>query len=89
MKTSSTLFFFFLSPIALATATEPPLAITNRDPLNTTTQDAYEEDLPPILEKRKACSGNRLQTDVCQGNLIARMNSFHNWCASTPIPLIL
>jgi hypothetical protein len=31
------------------------------------------------LEKRKGCSGNRLNTDECQGNRIRAFNSFHNW----------
>ncbi|RSL82710.1 hypothetical protein CEP51_004989 [Fusarium floridanum] len=30
------------------------------------------------LEKRKGCSGNRLNTDECQGNRIRAFNSFHN-----------
>lgn len=32
-----------------------------------------------MLEKRRSCSGNRLEYEVCQGNLVAQMNSIHNW----------
>ena len=31
------------------------------------------------LDKRRSCSGNRLNYEVCQGNFIAQMNSVHNW----------
>ena len=33
----------------------------------------------PLLEKRKGCSGNRLETDDCTGKKLQKQNSFHNW----------
>jgi len=31
------------------------------------------------LEKRKGCTGDRVQGDVCKGNVLRAQNSFHNW----------
>ena len=39
----------------------------------------HEDNVFEALEKRKGCSGHRLNTDECQGKRIAPFNSFHNW----------
>jgi hypothetical protein len=36
-------------------------------------------DLLQTLEKRKGCSGHRLNSDRCEGKKLFPMNSFHNW----------
>lgn len=66
MKLKATLIIFYAA-VALA-------GVTDQSP------SEPEPDVH-ILEKRKGCSGNRLNNEVCQGGFIARMNSYHNWYA--------
>ncbi|MCJ1269762.1 hypothetical protein MMC22_009655 [Lobaria immixta] len=63
MKLKATLIIFYAA-VALA-------GVTDQSP------SEPEPDVH-ILEKRKGCSGNRLNNEVCQGGFIARMNSYHN-----------
>ena len=67
MKFTNTLILLFATATATALAT--PLQDVSAD----------ENAIYHILEKRRSCSGNRLNYEVCQGNLIAKMNSRHNW----------
>ncbi|KAI9832471.1 MAG: hypothetical protein M1826_001795 [Phylliscum demangeonii] len=32
-----------------------------------------------LLEKRKNCSGQRKENEVCGGKKLQKQNSFHNW----------
>lgn len=54
-------------------------AIALATPLQDASSPAAPEPEMFKLEKRRSCSGNRLPYEVCQGNLIAKMNSRHNW----------
>jgi len=56
----------FFAAVALASPTQPGLT-----PL--------EDDVFAALEKRRGCSENREETDVCKGKRKQPFNSFHNW----------
>jgi hypothetical protein len=73
MKFSTTIFLLYAS-VAFAELTT---VVVRAD--NDTLIDREATDIFLDLEKRKSCSEHRLQTDKCQGKLLRRQNSFHNW----------
>ena len=77
MKFKATVIVFYAA-IALTRATEP--SPPELEQLEIT---PVEDNLDGFitLDKRRGCSGNRLNYEVCQGGFIARMNSYHNWYA--------
>lgn len=73
MRINASIVVFCASLVlAGARATDPSPPLNARD-------IAAENDVFEILEKRRGCSGNRLNTDECQGNRGRSFNSFHNW----------
>ena len=68
------------STVALAEVT----AAFPRSPANSLSiiEDRDDDVLQP-LEKRRGCSGHRLNSDRCEGKKLFPMNSFHNWWVLT------
>lgn len=74
MKFSTTFLYTFLAVATLGAANPTgsnDIAAENVTPVS--------DAVPNILEKRKGCSGDRKDTDVCGGKKLATQNSFHNW----------
>lgn len=74
MKFSTTFLYTFLAVATLGAANPTgsnDIAAENVTPVG--------DAVPNLLEKRKGCSGDRKDTDVCGGKKLATQNSFHNW----------
>ncbi|KAF7622467.1 hypothetical protein F9C07_8484 [Aspergillus flavus] len=73
MKISTTFLYTFLAITTLGVASptgNDAVAAENVSP-------AYVET-ESFFEKRKGCSGDRKDSDVCGGKRLAEQNSFHN-----------
>jgi len=56
----------------------------SREEPGMTAREAEGDNIFAEVEKRAGCSGNRLETDVCQGKRIAPFDSFNNWSVFIP-----
>ncbi|KAE8391178.1 hypothetical protein BDV23DRAFT_171773 [Aspergillus alliaceus] len=76
MKIYTAFLYTFLAITTLGVAS--PTGNSDIAADNVTPADA---GVPNVFEKRRGCSGDRKDTDVCGGKKLAEQNSFHN-CAS-------
>ena len=74
MKLSASIIALLVSS-GIAAVVEP----APRDEGGMTAREVDGGNVFTDVEKRAGCSGNRLETDVCQGRRIAPFNSFNNW----------
>lgn len=74
MKFSTTFLYTFLAIATLGAASPTgsnDIAAENVTPVS--------DAVPNPLVKRRGCSGERKDTDMCGGKKLAKQSSFHNW----------
>ncbi|KAF7595483.1 hypothetical protein BBP40_005819 [Aspergillus hancockii] len=78
MKFSTTFLYTFLAVTTLAAASP-----TSSNDIAAENVTPVSNAVPNLFEKRKGCSGDRKDTDVCGGKKLAKQNSFHNCSGKT------